>query len=186
MTVEELDLVTSAVRDRLALPKFEVSGWTALGRFRVLVTGSREWKDAGVIRAALSECASFAFSRGGALVVVHGTAYGADSLADSWALGAMNRGWPVEAPERHVADWKGPCVEGRCRPGHRQVDPRGWDTCPAAGFYRNEAMVKAGAALCLAFIVPGKDRMGREKSRGTRHCMGEAKKAGIDVISFEA
>lgn len=156
--------------------------------FRVLVTGSRIWADQPLLRIALSECALAAAGLPAQLVVVHGACRsGADSMADRWATWAHHAGWNVDPPERHPADWKGPCRTDRpkglmrCRPGHRRPDPRGYDTCPAAGFYRNEDMVNLGADVCLAFIVDAEGR-----SKGTRHCIEAATKAGIDVVKFEA
>lgn len=55
--------------------------------------------------------------------------------------------------ERHPAEWE---THGR-----------------AAGPIRNQKMVDLGADVCLAFPLPG--------SRGTRHCMGAAERAGIPV-----
>ena len=46
----------------------------------------------------------------------------------------------------------------------------------AAGRLRNKAMVELGADVCLAFPFG--------PSRGTRHCMREAKRAGIPVINY--
>ena len=91
-------------------------------RFRVLVTGSRNWTDKTAILRALREHANV---RG--LVVVHGACpTGADFLADQLA---REHGVPVE---RHPADWRG---HGR-----------------AGGFIRNAQMVRLGADVCLAFI----------------------------------
>jgi len=59
--------------------------------------------------------------------------------------------------ERHPADWG---AHGK-----------------AAGPIRNQQMVDAGADVCLAFPLPG--------SRGTRHCMTAAAKAGIPVVVIE-
>lgn len=46
-----------------------------------------------------------------------------------------------------------------------------------AGFVRNAAMVNAGADVCLAFPLG--------ESRGTRHCMREAEKAGIEISEWQ-
>lgn len=121
---------------------------------RVLVTGSRRWDDARTIRAALD---AVAFGAEGAgydrLIVVHGACpNGADELADIWV-----RSWPLGeltvTAERHPANWQ---VHGR-----------------RAGMVRNEAMVKAGADLALAFI--------RDDSPGATHCAERAGEAGIPL-----
>ncbi|ATW60194.1 ssDNA binding protein [Mycobacterium phage Ph8s] len=93
---------------------------------RVLITGSRVWKDRTTIWGALE--AELQRSPNG-LIVVHGGARGADDIADRWAWG-MRPGFNV-TPELHRADWD--------RYGKR------------AGILRNIEMVKAGADVCLAF-----------------------------------
>jgi len=85
------------------------------------------------------------------LVVVHGCAPGADTLADRWT---RIPGHPLRVRvERHPADWR--------------RYPR------AAGVVRNRAMVRAGAEVCLAFI--------RDQSAGATDCAREAERAGIPV-----
>jgi SLOG family YspA-like protein len=92
---------------------------------RILITGSREWTNAGYIAHMLAIAAQF---HPGA-VLVHGDCRGADRIAariwSRWGL-------PTEP---HPADW---ARDGR-----------------AAGPIRNAAMVNAGADLCLAFLLPG-------------------------------
>ncbi|ATN92191.1 hypothetical protein SEA_TIPSYTHETREX_62 [Mycobacterium phage TipsytheTRex] len=94
---------------------------------RVLITGSRVWKDRTTIWEALAT--ELRRSPNG-LIVVHGGARGADDIADRWAWGMKQEGWNV-LPELHRADWD--------RYGKR------------AGILRNIEMVKAGADICLAF-----------------------------------
>lgn len=114
---------------------------------RILVTGSRTWTDADVILAALREHAAGATD----VVVVHGGAAGADRLADQIA---RERGARVE---RHPADW---ARHGR-----------------AAGFLRNQKMVRLGADVCLAFI--------HNASRGATACADTAQAAGIPTYRYE-
>lgn len=58
-----------------------------------------------------------------------------------------------------------------------EVYPADWETHgKAAGPIRNSQMVKLGADVCLAFPLG--------ESRGTRHCMKIAEKAGIPVRNF--
>lgn len=117
---------------------------------RLLVTGSRSWTDRAVIARALIDVdAEWGVPRDA--VLVHGGARGADLIAaDVWA----GFGMTVEA---HPADWD--------RYGQR------------AGYVRNAEMVRAGAHLCLAFIVDG--------SRGATMCAQLAEEAGIPVRRFE-
>lgn len=125
--------------------------------YRILITGSRTWSDRAVIHDALHKAADTAETSGrldpsfDRIVVVHGGAAGADSIA-----GDIARQWglPVEV---HRADWK---TYGA-----------------AAGPRRNKIMVGLGADICLAFPVGD--------SRGTRHCMAAAARAGIPVIDHD-
>ena len=113
---------------------------------RLLVTGSREFGDHDLALTALSEAR---WTLGPEFIVVHGAARGADRLL---AEMAVTRGLVTEA---HPADWR---AHGR-----------------RAGFMRNQAMVDAGADLCVALLVAGLE------CRGTRHCAARAAAAGIPV-----
>lgn len=55
-----------------------------------------------------------------------------------------------------------------------EAHPADWSWGNGAGMHRNDEMVALGADVCLAFI--------RGKASGTRHCAGQAEKAGIPVI----
>ncbi len=96
---------------------------------RVLVTGSRTWRDRRAITDALDEL----LTEHGVLTVVHGNAPGADRMAHNWALSQMHASsCGAVSPEAHPADWK--------KFGKR------------AGMFRNSLMVELGADICLAFI----------------------------------
>ena len=89
---------------------------------RILVTGSREWTDAGVIRAVIRH----EVMRLPTAIVVHGAARGADLMA-----GAAARALGL-TEERYLAQWT---TLGR-----------------GAGIIRNMEMIARGADVCLAFI----------------------------------
>lgn len=89
------------------------------------------------------------------LVVVHGNAPGADSIANHWVIHRQRQDWNVE-PEARPAQWT--------RHGRR------------AGPLRNQEMVDAGADLVLAFI--------KDNSPGASHLVREARTAGIPVEEF--
>lgn len=136
---------------------------------RVIVTGSRALTDAALVEGALTAArCRFAPQP---IVVVHGGADGADELADVLAptLGMTIERWP--------ADWTGPC-RPTCRPGHRRLRQDGAEYCPAAGNYRNQEMVDAGADLVIGFPVG--------ESTGTRDCLRRAKRAGIPAKVYES
>ncbi|QDH91816.1 hypothetical protein SEA_PHRAPPUCCINO_141 [Mycobacterium phage Phrappuccino] len=122
--------------------------------YRVLITGSREWHDEGTLYGALQTQWTIAQGAGKSLMVIHGAARGADTLASEWAASV---GLPGIFQMAYPAEWE--------RYGQR------------AGFERNQKMVDDGADVCLAFVIksPG-------KSKGTRDCMRRAKKAGIPII----
>ena len=128
---------------------------------RILITGSRDWRDRYTIYRALND---YVTERGlwlpadqygntlpsGDVVVVHGGARGADTIAGDWAISSEL------APEVHLADW---ATLGR-----------------GAGIIRNKRMVDLGADVCLAFI--------RARSRGASHCASLAESRGIDTRGF--
>ncbi len=98
-------------------------------RFRLLVTGSRDWTDRDAVEHEIEAVERrYGWDYAG-LVLVHGAARGLDKIAASVCNG---RGWAIEA---HPASWG---VQGL-----------------AAGKLRNSEMVARGADLCLAFPLPG-------------------------------
>jgi hypothetical protein len=98
------------------------SAQTADVRKRVIVCGSRRWRDRELIAYVLSE---LMIVRGWNPIIVHGAARGADRIADEEAgkLGFLT--------EPHAADWD---LYGK-----------------KAGPIRNEEMAALGADLCIAF-----------------------------------
>ena len=129
---------------------------------RILVTGSRDWRDPEPIRAALLDALG-TYTTIGTPVLVHGgqvsrdevtgERYGADHLAEQAWMGIAEHVPGGLSVEVHRADWR---THGR-----------------AAGPIRNAQMVAAGATVCLAFPLG--------ESRGTRGCMQLAERAGIPV-----
>lgn len=97
--------------------------------YRILVTGSRDWTDQGIVHISLA----VAVYENVPAVVVHGACpTGADAQAGWWARRYAHLGITEEA---HPADWR---INGK-----------------RAGFIRNAHMVNLGADLCLAFIRDG-------------------------------
>ena len=141
-----------------------------LPTYRMLITGSRSWKDIRPIDQAIYDMAMEAAQLGKDLVVIHGAAAGADKLAQSVVTGRRSAGWIHLHEEAHPAPWDAPCIE-RCRPGHRRWRSTGGDYCPAVGRYRNELMVNLGADACFAFI--------KDQSPGATRCAKLAEAAGI-------
>lgn len=90
---------------------------------RVIVCGSRRWRDRAAIEARLYEI-GIRFS-GEEVTIVHGNAQGADRIA------AQEAGKAGMLIERHDAQWG---VYGK-----------------AAGHIRNAHMASLGADLCIAF-----------------------------------
>ena len=116
---------------------------------KILVTGSRDFTDKETIRQAL-----IAEYEGDDLIVIHGAARGADSLADALAVSS-----PIATVVRVPADW-----ENRPR----------WQ----AGPLRNEHMLELGPDIVLAFYKNGAG------NRGTANCVQQAKDRGIPVKEF--
>jgi hypothetical protein len=140
---------------------------------RVLITGSRDWRNADLIAARLGSLLHHASPA--EFVVVHGDCpRGADAMARRWAedVAGEPNPRPGVSHEPHPADWDGPCrpeCTHRGRPRRRD----GVEYCPAAGNYRNADMVVAGADVCLAFI--------RDRSPGATNCARLALDAGIEL-----
>lgn len=138
---------------------------------RILITGSRSWSDAQLLADVLSDTWHDATQLGHeAIVIVHGGADGADTLAGLWAQG---NGLEEEV---HHADW-GTCGPD-CSPGHRKTRARGGEYCPTAGHRRNQHMLDAGADLVVGFQ--------RNNSRGTADCLRRARAGGLPVRHITA
>ena len=135
--------------------------------FRLLVTGSRMWRDERVVCRELDEVWREVKAEGWeTITVVHGACgwgikgpfdpdklWGADKYAHKWALRT-----PGAEPEPHPANWA------------RYGDP--------AGPIRNQQMARSGVDLCLAFI--------RNKSKGATGCANMAYRAGVAVRRIDA
>lgn len=123
---------------------------------RLLVTGSRNWTDWPRIERGVKDAAA-RIRHLAPIVLVHGGARGADSIAaliwDRWSERFPSL---CLRPEEHLADWG---AFGK-----------------AAGHRRNAEMVALGADICAAFPLG--------ESRGTRGCMALARAAGIPVLDY--
>lgn len=136
--------------------------------YRVLVTGSRDWKAVGIVRRALNEVLAVR-PHDQPLTVVHGDCpTGADIMAKVWAT-----------------TW---CGEERVT--HEPVEAAWHLHDGAAGPRRNAVMVARGADVCLAFIGPctkrGCTRPQPHGSHGATHCADLAQAAGIPVRRWTA
>lgn len=158
----------------------------------VLVTGSRFWDDAWTLRHQLEKLVADAVDDGATrLIIRHGACYPRRSK-DTHRIPARSADWlthlwiarfgpeqPIEIVEQErPADWRAPCRPacGKTTRRGKVVDhrtPHG--TCPAAGNYRNEAMVLEDPRpdLGLAFC--------RDNSNGTGHCVRTMRNFGILV-----
>jgi hypothetical protein len=151
---------------------------------RIIVTGSRRWTDAAVLREVLDKLAQ-AFADDGytELRVAHGACYprkdpqtgrrpakSADWLAHLWIellphpLTVVEEAWP--------ADWDAPCRR-TCRKDHRKPNRgRAGTYCPTAGNYRNQdKLVAPGADAAAVFLL--------DDSPGTTDCMRRLTAADI-------
>jgi len=100
---------------------------------KVLVTGSREFYDYQMIYTALDEV--YVARPMSGMIVIHGAAKGADSIADVWAVSR-----PGVSVVRVPADWDN---DGR-----------------AAGPIRNRRMLELNPDVVLAFFQPGAKNIG--------------------------
>lgn len=140
---------------------------------RILITGSRDWRDLDAIKDALR--AEYR-KQPGPMEIVHGDAHGADRLAARAADELTDEEHYLIGIRKYPADW-----EAYCSPvcwQHRKKRRNGTEYCPRQGHIRNERMVNLGADVCLAFPMA--------RSKGTWGCMDLAEGAGIEVINLGA
>lgn len=143
-------------------------------QMRLLVTGSRGWTDLRLIATGLGRACDWFCSqhpdnttvpRGQWVTLVHGAAKGADLQCKAFADAA---GWRTQA---FPAQWLNP-------DGTRN---------PTAGFERNEAMVRSGVDVCVAFAGACSKWAHRNEephvSHGTRHCAEYAASMGVQVFT---
>lgn len=132
---------------------------------RILVTGSRDWDNV----ASVFEHLTHVMRRWGTdLIVIHGGAKGADTIAGQWASVQFVQ------EEVHPADWEN--CGNNCGPDHYRYR-NGQPYCPRAGFVRNSKMVELGADICLAFI--------KNNSKGATMCADLAEKSGIPTVRIK-
>lgn len=133
---------------------------------RLLVTGSRTWEDAHLIRVALRAAAVSLGVPTWEITLVHGGARGADLLA-----GQVGHRMSMRI-EVHEADWR------RCTQDCLHDLKAAKNYCPDAGYRRNATMLALmpPGSLVLAFAanVPG----------GTSGCAQVARRVGLDVVDW--
>lgn len=134
---------------------------------RLLVTGSRNWPHEHLVHIKLSEKLQEAGPRG--LILVHGGCPdGVDNFAHRW-FERERINHPRLREEVHHANW---------------LRDRG-----AAGFKRNEKMVRLGAWGVLAFVAPcikeDCKREGAHGSHGATHCLKVAKHYNLPIRAWK-
>ncbi|MGW6602278.1 SLOG family protein [Streptomyces sp. NPDC055036] len=139
--------------------------------YRILVTGSRYWDNATVIRDALLRVRR---ETDRPITVVHGACpKGVDDMA-AWLVNRAPEAYQMTA-EPHPAQ------------GHPTENFGPW---PGAGPRRNAHMVQLGADICLAFIGPCVKHNCRiplpHGSHGATHCADLAEQTGITTRKYTA
>lgn len=139
----------------------------------LIVSGARNWTDRELIYERLERFEADLGER--RLIVIEGTAGGADQIAGAWAkrAKAFSNGRVDHLPM--PAEWKFH-ASGWC--------PGAWcvakSFCCAAGFRRNQAMIdKALEVDGDRFVLAFKDNFGKGRSHGTEDLVDRAKSAGI-------
>lgn len=135
---------------------------------RILITGSREYRDLTEASAALARVLQYLDLAPHEAVLVHGAAQGADTVLAT-AASAMGMG-----TEAHPAQWS--FHEGCSCKDHSK-------RCGFAGFRRNTYMLSLGADFCLGFpLHPEQLPLGtptKNTSRGTWNMLRSAASAGV-------
>lgn len=126
--------------------------------YRVMVTGSRKYTAVTRITEELQRqlFISMGAEYDEGMIVVHGGAEGADSIAKRWALNMKAARFAIDE-EEHL-------------PNYDLYAPK------RAPLVRNEEMAQSGVDVCLAFPLEG--------SGGTRHAMTKAFANKVPVINL--
>jgi hypothetical protein len=140
--------------------------------YRLLFTGSRSWADRNALYAELGEAEQRARDLGcRVILVVHGFAGGADTMADDWTFLRSLLPGMFRDRERHpltVSEWY---------PGGK------FDR--TAGMKRNQLMVSLCADECVAAVDECRKTTCRRRkphgSHGASHAAGLAERSGIPV-----
>lgn len=153
-------------------------GRDSAGTVKVLVCGSRDFNDHTLIASFLTGIQRRWYHEP-PLVIIHGSARGADDSAKVWAnQEGVRDGYTKVEPyqadwETHHPDW----CDGDCS-GSRK--PRSY--CSRAGYRRNQQMLDGGnPELVLAFV-----NKPLEESRGTCDMVTRAREAGVKVVVVES
>ncbi|RZT87487.1 hypothetical protein EV383_4412 [Pseudonocardia sediminis] len=154
-------------------------------QLRILVTGSREWRDYATIRSdllallQLSTTGTPVLIQGGQVSRDKGTGerFGADYLAKKAWQDISDESGFQSLHEEVRADWTGPC-DLTCTRNHRRPSRGGGTYCPAAGPRRNARMVTEHKPT-HALAYPLGD------SAGTNDCLRHLRAAGVPVKVWE-
>jgi hypothetical protein len=128
---------------------------------KVLITGSREWRD----RWAVEDVLNRLLRRYGVFTLIEGEARGADKLSGVWAARHLPEDSLVKVP----------------------VTPQEWDLHGnGAGHKRNQRMVNMGPDMVLVFALACTSsrcrRPEEHATHGTEGCVAMARKANIPVF----
>lgn len=133
-------------------------------KFRVIVSGSRNWSDCAAVGSVLDEYLTKTLESSGVFVLIEGGAKGADACAKWWAQSKKTEpNMPRNLSHYHIpADWQ---KYGK-----------------AAGSIRNQLMLDTFEPdLVLAF----KDNLDENLAKGgTEHMIRIAKIAGVEIHHF--
>lgn len=145
--------------------------------FKVLVCGSRDIRDKEFMFATLDNLLSRKNLED--VVIIHGDQksfdkqleieYGADFLADQWAIERGVKRW------RYPAPWNGLKDTPKSAMKKNRAGKMYW---PGAGMYRNKLMLKEEPDACVGFL--GK----QSKNSGTKNMLKLCKEAGIDTREY--
>lgn len=151
---------------------------------KILVTGSRTFRNRYAIAGHIEHHATAAFALGDTVLVIHGDAAGADRMARDVVRYHRADGWAID--EYGLPAWWHTCVPECPPPPHRKRRRDGTEYCPTAGHRRNGEMVALGPDLCLAFVMPCDDERCRKPrphwSHGADDCANRAEAAGVATV----
>lgn len=127
---------------------------------KVVVTGSRGWKNTAAILIAVDAMSAFDLE----IEAIHGNAQGADRM-----FASACRRYGVSKITSYPAKWQ---VHHKTCTSACRLNK----VCRRAGYIRNQEMADAGPDICLSFNL--------DNSKGTSMMEGICKKQGIPVVKF--
>lgn len=142
---------------------------------KIIVTGPRDWGSVPTERRALEQALDEHMTDG-PILIIHGAAKGADSIARDWARAMRRVGFRVEE-KPYPAKW-------RDTSSKTYRSDRGYD--PYAGHARNQMMLDDNKGTISLVFACRRESLGGQWTRGTGDMVARCKKEGLEIFEVVA